>query len=64
MEMDVNLGEARMDISREVIGTEGEEEPMGPERAAKCLQEWAKRHRKALIGINAVETIREARESR
>jgi len=53
-----------MDTSREVIGAEGEEEPIDPERAAKCLQKWAKRHREALIGINAIETIREARESR
>jgi len=53
-----------MDTSREVIGTEEEEEPIDPERAAKCLQKWAKRHRKVLIGISAVDAIREARESR
>ena len=62
--MDVNLGEARMDTSREVIGREGQEEAMTPQQAAKCLQDWAIKHSKALTGISAVETIREARESR
>jgi hypothetical protein len=53
-----------MDTYRKVIGREGEEEAMTPQQAAKCLQDWATKHSKALTGISAVETIREARESR
>lgn len=53
-----------MDRSREVIERGVEEEAMTPEQAAKCLEDWATKHSKALTGISAVEAIREARESR
>jgi hypothetical protein len=59
----VNPGEACMDTPGEVIGG-GEEVAMTPQQAAKCLQDWGTKHSKALTGISAVETIREARESR
>jgi hypothetical protein len=53
-----------MDTYREVNGREGEEDAMTPQQAAKRLQDWATKHSKALTGINAVESVREARESR
>jgi YgiT-type zinc finger domain-containing protein len=62
--LDNNMGGACMDTSREVMGRGEEEEAMDPERAAKCLEDWATKHSKALTGISAVEAIREARESR
>jgi YgiT-type zinc finger domain-containing protein len=60
----VNPGEACMDTPHEEIGREREEEAMTPQQAAKGLQDWATKYSKALTGINAVESIREARESR
>ena len=53
-----------MDRAREVAGTEWEEEALTPKQAAKCLEDWAAEHSEALTGISAVETVREARESR
>jgi YgiT-type zinc finger domain-containing protein len=61
---DDNMGGASMDTSREVMGRGEEEDPMNPERAAKYLEDWATKHSKALTGISAVESVREARESR
>jgi hypothetical protein len=52
-----------MDTSSEVIGR-GEKVAMTPQQAAECLQDWATEHSKALTGISAVKSIREARESR
>ena len=60
----VNPGEACVNTPHEVIGREREEEAMTPQQAAKCLQDWATKHSKALTGINAVESVREVRESR
>jgi YgiT-type zinc finger domain-containing protein len=62
--LDDNMGGARMDTSREVTGRGEEEDTMDPERAAKCLEDWATKHSNALTGISAVEAVREARESR
>jgi YgiT-type zinc finger domain-containing protein len=59
-----NRGEVCMDTPRDVIGRGGEEIAMTPQQAAKCLRDWATKHSKALTGINAVESIREARENR
>jgi hypothetical protein len=53
-----------METPRDVIGRGGEEIAMTPQQAAKCLRDWATKHSKALTGINAVESIREARENR
>jgi hypothetical protein len=61
---DDNNGGACMDTSREVRGRGEEEDTTHPERAAKCLENWATKHSKALTGISAVEAIREARENR
>jgi hypothetical protein len=60
----VNPGEACVNTRHEVLGREREEEPMTPQKAAKCLQDWATKHSKALAGINAVESVREVRENR
>jgi YgiT-type zinc finger domain-containing protein len=62
--LDHHMGGACMDTSRGVMGTGEEEEAMDPERAAKCLEDWATKHSKVLTGISAVEAVREARESR
>ena len=59
----VNLGAACVHTPHEVIGREREEEAMTPRQAAKCLQDWATKHSKALTGISAVEAVREVRES-
>ena len=59
----VNAPETCVNTPHEVIGREREEEAMTPEQAAKCLQDWATKHSKALTGINAVEAVREARGS-
>ena len=53
-----------MDTSGGVMGRVEEEVTMTPERAAKCLEDWAAKYSNALTGISAVETVREARESR
>jgi hypothetical protein len=53
-----------MDRSREVTGTEWEEETMTPEEAFKRLQKWVTKHSEALTGISAVEAVREMRERR
>jgi hypothetical protein len=53
-----------MDTSREVTERELEEETMAPEQAFQRLQEWVTKHSEVLTGINAVEAVREARESR
>ena len=60
----VNSGEACVNTPHEVIGREQEEEAMTPQQAVQCLQDWATKHSKALAGINAVESVREVRESR
>jgi YgiT-type zinc finger domain-containing protein len=60
----VNSGGACVNTPHEVIGREREEEAMTPQQAAIRLQDWATEHSKALTGINAVESVREARESR
>ena len=60
----VNPGEACVNTPPEVIGRKREEEAMTPQQAAQCLQDWATKHSKTLTAINAVELVREARESR
>jgi YgiT-type zinc finger domain-containing protein len=60
----VNPAEACLNTPHEVIGREQEEEAMTSQQAAKCLQDWATEHSKALTRINAVESVRDARESR
>ena len=62
--LDDNIGGACMDTSRQVMGRGEGEDTMNPERAAKCLEDWATMHSKALTGISAVEAIREVRKSR
>lgn len=60
----VNPGEACMDTPHEAIDREREEVAMTPQQALQRLQDWATKHSKVLTGINAVESVREARESR
>ena len=59
----VNPAEGFVNTPHEVMGREREEEAMTPQQAAKCLQDWATKHSKALAGVNAVEAVREVRGS-
>ena len=53
-----------MDTSPEVTGKEQEEVGMTQGEALQHLQEWVKKHSKALTGISAIEAVKEARNSR
>jgi hypothetical protein len=60
--IDRSIGGGQTSTSHEGIERSQAEGTMTPEEAAKGLEAWAARHHEALLGISAVELVRETRE--